>query len=178
MKQKKTMIKKLAAALPALAMIFSLTACSLLSDSKEEAEKAVTEIDKILDAYSNEEKQTDEDGEGTTTTTAPAPTTSEKETTSQQTTTASEEDTLDPEFKAAMDSYEEFVDEYVAFMEKYMANPSDLSLLTDYATFASDLVKFEADFAKWESEDLNAAEAAYYLEVSSRVSAKLLKAIQ
>ena len=31
----------------------------------------------------------------------------------------SAEDGISPEFKAAMDSYEEFFDEYVAFMEKY-----------------------------------------------------------
>ena len=42
---------------------------------------------------------------------------------------------LDPDFKAAMDSYEKFMDEYVAFMKKYSANPTDMSLITDYADY-------------------------------------------
>ena len=42
---------------------------------------------------------------------------------------------LDPNFKAAMDSYEEFMDEYVAFMKKYKDNPNDLGILTDYADY-------------------------------------------
>ena len=86
--------------------------------------------------------------------------------------------TLDPEFKAAMDSYEEFMDEYVAFMKKYKANPSDLSLLTDYANYMSKYAEFVEDFEKWEDEELNAAETAYYIDVQARVSQKLLEAAQ
>jgi len=83
---------------------------------------------------------------------------------------------LDPDFKAAMDSYENFMDEYVAFMKKYKANPSDLSLLTDYADYMSKYADFVEDFEKWEDEEMNAAETAYYIEVQSRVSKKLLEA--
>lgn len=81
---------------------------------------------------------------------------------------------IDPDFKAAMDSYENFMDDYVAFMKKYSANPSDMSLLADYADYISDYADFVADFEAWEDEDMNAAEAAYYLEVQTRVSKKLI----
>lgn len=82
---------------------------------------------------------------------------------------------LDPDFKAAMDSYEKFMDEYVAFMKKYNANPTDMSLLTDYADYMSKYADFVEDFEKWEDEEMNAAETAYYIEVQARVSKKLLE---
>lgn len=84
-------------------------------------------------------------------------------------------DEIRPDFKAAMDSYEDFMDEYVAFMKKYSENPSDLDLLTDYAKFMSEYADFVADFEKWEDADLNTAETKYYIEVQSRVSQKLLE---
>ncbi len=79
------------------------------------------------------------------------------------------------EFKDAMDSYEEFMDEYVIFMEKYKANPNDMSLLMDYASYVGKYSDMVDKFDKWEDEDLNNEELAYYLEVSSRVTSKLLK---
>lgn len=85
---------------------------------------------------------------------------------------------LDPNFKKAMDSYEAFMDEYVDFMEKYNENPSDLSLLTEYTDYLGRYADFVEDFEKWEDEELNAEETAYYIEVQSRVSKKLLEAAQ
>ena len=82
---------------------------------------------------------------------------------------------IDPDFKAAMDSYEKFMDEYVAFMKKYKENPSDLSLLTNYATYMSKYADFVRDFEKWEDTDLNDAETAYYIDVQTRVAKKLLE---
>lgn len=80
---------------------------------------------------------------------------------------------LDPEFKAAMDSYEKFMDEYVAFMKKYKANPTDMSILSSYSDYMSKYSQFVSDFAKWENKEMTAAEAAYYAEVQARVSKKL-----
>lgn len=82
---------------------------------------------------------------------------------------------LDPDFKAAMDSYETFMNEYVYFMKKYSENPSDLELLADYADYVSKYSEFVADFEKWEDEEMNAAETAYYIDVQARVSKKLLE---
>lgn len=83
---------------------------------------------------------------------------------------------IDPDFKAAMDSYEEFIDEYVEFMKKYKeSNGKDVSLLTDYADYMREYTEFAEDFEKWENEELTTAETAYYIEVQARVSQKLLE---
>lgn len=82
---------------------------------------------------------------------------------------------LDPDFKAAMDSYETFMNEYVYFMKKYSENPSDLELLADYADYVSKYSEFVEDFEKWEDEEMNTAETAYYIDVQARVSKKLLE---
>lgn len=86
---------------------------------------------------------------------------------------------LRADFKAAMDSYEEFMDEYCEFMKKYSeSDGTDVSLLTDYVDYMSKYAEFVEDFAKWESEDMNAAETAYYIDVQARVSKKLLEVAQ
>lgn len=82
---------------------------------------------------------------------------------------------IDPDFKAAMDSYETFMNDYVDFMNKYKANPDNLSLLADYADYMNKYSDFVKDFEKWEDEDLNNEEMAYYIDVQSRVSKKLLE---
>lgn len=85
---------------------------------------------------------------------------------------------IDPDFKAAMDSYEAFIDEYVEFMKKYADNPDDLGLLADYAKYMGKYADFVADFEKWGDTEMNAAETAYYIEVQARVSKKLLEAME
>ena len=83
------------------------------------------------------------------------------------------------EFKNAMDSYEEFIDEYVAFMKKYnKSDGSDLELIKDYTNYLEKYDKMVKAFEKWEGEDLNAKEEAYYLKVQTRVSKKLLEAVE
>ena len=85
---------------------------------------------------------------------------------------------LNSDFKTAMDKYEDFMDDYISFMKKYKANPSDLSLLSDYSKYMSDYVTFVDEFNGWENKDLNASELAYYVEVQTRVSKKLLDVAQ
>ena len=82
---------------------------------------------------------------------------------------------IDPEFKAAMDSYEKFFDEYVAIIKKYKANSTDMSILTDYANYMGQYADMMQKFEKWENEDLNTAEAAYYVDVQARITKKLLE---
>lgn len=77
-----------------------------------------------------------------------------------------------------MDSYEAFYDEYCEFMKKYKANPTDLTLLTQYTTMLTKLSDMNAKFKAWKSEDLNAEELKYYLEVSNRVMQKMLEVAQ
>lgn len=82
---------------------------------------------------------------------------------------------LDPDFKAAMDSYESFMNEYVDFMKKFDNNSSDLSLLAEYADYMSKYSEFVEGFEKWNDEEMNNAETAYYIDVQARVSKKLLE---
>lgn len=85
-------------------------------------------------------------------------------------------DGMRPDFKKAMDSYEDFFDEYVAFMKKYAASDgSDLTLLTDYVAYMSKYADMMADLEAWDSTDMNTAETAYYIEVQSRINQKLLE---
>lgn len=82
-----------------------------------------------------------------------------------------------PEFKEAMDSYETFISEYCDFMKKYAeTDGTDLGLLADYAKYMSKYADMAAGFEAWESDEMNAAELAYYMEVQTRISKKLVEA--
>lgn len=83
-----------------------------------------------------------------------------------------------PEFKEAMESYEAFYDEYCAFMKKYKKNPSDLTLLSQYADMVSKLAEMDEKFEAWNENEMNDAELKYYLEVSNRITQKLLEVAQ
>lgn len=85
------------------------------------------------------------------------------------------EDGLRPEFKDAMDSYEAFYNEYCEVLKKYMANPSDFSILGKYMDLMGKLSDRDAKFEAWESEDFNAEELKYYMDVNNRVMKKLLE---
>ena len=105
-----------------------------------------------------------------------------EKTTQNETVIHSEEETekidsngIDPEFKAAMDSYETFMNEYVDFMKRFNENSSDLALLADYADYMSKYAEFVEDFDKWDDEEMNTAETAYYIDVQARVNKKLLE---
>lgn len=79
-----------------------------------------------------------------------------------------------PEFKDAMDSYEAFYDEYCALMKQYSENPTDLTLLSKYSDMLSRLSDMDEKFEEWESEDMSNEELKYYLEVTNRVTSKLI----
>ena len=116
----------------------------------------------------------DEPSTEATTSTQPA-TEPSTETTPAATEEKKDSNSIDPEFKAAMDSYEKFFDEYVAIMKKYKANPTDMSILSDYAKYMGQYADMMQKFEKWENEDLNTAEAAYYVDVQARITKKLLE---
>ena len=103
--------------------------------------------------------------------TAATTTVSEEESTTE--TETSDESEVSADFKATMDSYEEFFDQYVDFMQRYKENPTDTELLMEM----SDMMTKEADILrKLEAMDqstMTTAEAAYYLEVTARINQKL-----
>ncbi len=86
---------------------------------------------------------------------------------------------ISAEFKAAMDSYEAFFDEYVTFMKKYAkSNGTDMNLLNDYTTYMSKYADTMTKFEALKEADMSTAEAAYYIEVQSRITKKLLEVAQ
>lgn len=86
---------------------------------------------------------------------------------------------ISPEFKAAMDSYEAFFDEYVTFMKKYAkSNGTDMNLLNDYTTYMSKYADTMTKIEALKEADMSTAETAYYIEVQSRITKKLLEVAQ
>ncbi len=81
---------------------------------------------------------------------------------------------VDPDLTAFLDEYEAFVDKYVEFMQKYQANPSDLTLLAEYAEMMQEYVDFTDKIDAYDSDSMSAADASYYLEVTTRCSQKML----
>ena len=111
----------------------------------------------------------------TSATTTPSATPSATPSTTPSSSTSTSKSGMSSDFKKAMDSYEAFIDEYVSFMKKYAANPTDTALLSKYSSMMSKFSEQEAAFEKWDSDSLTAEEAAYYAQVQTRVSKKLLE---
>lgn len=83
---------------------------------------------------------------------------------------------MHPEFKDAMDSYEAFIDEYCQFMKKYAATSTpNEDLLTDYNSYIQKYTETMNAFKDWKNKEMNDIETAYYLEVQTRVTQKLLE---
>ena len=87
-------------------------------------------------------------------------------------------DEIRPEVKEFLDAYETCMDEYVDFMEKYRnADPtSTVSMMGDYYSILARYTEFAEKIDAFDESELNHAEMAYYLEVTGRVSQKLLSA--
>lgn len=149
-------MKKLFAFLLVIAAFTALTACGAVEAAEEIAEEVVTEVQEtpVVEEAPAEEEVTVEE--------APVETA----------------DSIRPDFKAAMDSYEAFYNEYCDFMKKYMENPTDLTLLGEYADMMSKSTEMSQSFEAWNEADMNDAELSYYLEVSNRVAQKLLEVAQ
>ena len=149
-------MKKLFAFLLVIAAFTALTACGAAEAAEEIAEEVVTEVQEtpVVEEAPAEEEVTVEE--------APVETA----------------DSIRPDFKAAMDSYEAFYNEYCDFMKKYMENPTDLTLLGEYADMMSKSTEMSQSFEAWNEADMNDAELSYYLEVSNRVAQKLLEVAQ
>lgn len=80
-----------------------------------------------------------------------------------------------PEFKAAMDEYEEFFDDYVELMKKLEKNPDDPMLLLKSAKFVVQYAETMEALENWEDDDLNSKELNYYITVTNRINKKLLE---
>ena len=90
--------------------------------------------------------------------------------------TAVAENEIRPEVKEFLDAYEACMDEYADFMQHYMNDESDstLSMMGDYYRILTRYTEFAEKIDAFDESELTNAELAYYLEVTSRVSQKLL----
>lgn len=84
-------------------------------------------------------------------------------------------DGVTPEFKAMMDEYEAFMGEYVDFMNTYMSSGDVVGMLTDYADIMRRYGEWVEKIDAVDQTTLSTADAAYYLEVTARVTQKLLE---
>lgn len=91
-------------------------------------------------------------------------------------TSSDTKDCIRPEFKAAMDSYENFFDEYIEFIKEYeSAEPTEmLEMLTDYTEYMTDFAESMEALEEMEDDEMTTEEALYYTRVSSRITQKLL----
>ena len=85
-------------------------------------------------------------------------------------------DGMRPEFKEAMDSYEEFYEEYCEVLKKYMEDPTDMTVLTEYSDLMQQSIEVAEKFEEWDNGDLNTEELKYYVEVNGRVTQMLVEA--
>ena len=84
-------------------------------------------------------------------------------------------DGVDPELKAFLDSYEEFMDEYILFMKKYMDDPGNaVTMLGEYASIMEKYGEFAEAVEKYDEKEMSTADAKYYLEVTNRINQKML----
>ena len=81
-----------------------------------------------------------------------------------------------PEFQQAMDSYEAFFDEYIDFMTTYQDTEDPTSMMADYLDYMTQYAETMEQMEALDSEELSVEEAAYYAEVSARITQKLLEA--
>lgn len=84
---------------------------------------------------------------------------------------------IKPEFKEALDSYEEFVDEYISFLKEFQESDDISNMMDDYNSYFSKYTETMDKIAKLDSGDLNEKEAAYYMEVVTRITQKLAVAM-
>ncbi len=83
-------------------------------------------------------------------------------------------DGVRPEFKEAMDSYESFYNDYCEFLENYEENATDLTWINQYTELLSKAAEMDEKFAAWDETEMSKEELKYYLEVSNRITQRLI----
>lgn len=83
---------------------------------------------------------------------------------------------INPEFKAAMDSYEKFFDEYIIFMKAYQESDNPAGMVKEYTAMMTQYLETMTALLEIDEETLSHEEALYYAEVMLRINQKLLEA--
>ena len=78
------------------------------------------------------------------------------------------------DLKEMLDSYEAFMDEYVEFMKTYQESDDTMGMLSKYSEYMQKYLDFAQKVEAVDTSNMSAADYAYYIEVTSRVSQKLL----
>lgn len=77
------------------------------------------------------------------------------------------------DFREFMDSYEAFMNEYVDFMLTFSSSTNPANMVGDYADMMARYSDMVARFDEIDEGSLSQEDAAYYVEVSARVTARL-----
>ncbi len=88
---------------------------------------------------------------------------------------AADSSAIRPEFKQTMDNYEAWFDHYCEVMKAYKENPSDMNLMIEMTNLLSEEAAMLEEMDKMDQSQMNAAELAYYIEVTARIEKKLLE---
>lgn len=82
---------------------------------------------------------------------------------------------VSPDLKEWLDSYEAFVDEYIEFMKNYQESGDAMSMLSDYTNYMQRYSEYMDKASKMDTSKMSAADYAYYIDVTARISKKLLE---
>ena len=158
-------------------LIIALVICVIVINGKnKKIEKLEEEAKSDLYSYFDD-MDIDTDDEEETTKKKEESTTKKKE---ESTTKKKKEKTtkkssgVDPDLKEVLDGYEKFVNEYVDFMKEYTDNPS-LDAVAKYGKMMSDYAKYMDEIDDIDEDELSDDDYAYYIDVTARVSKKLLE---
>ena len=105
--------------------------------------------------------------------------TTEETTEAEATTETKEKDKsgVNPDLKAFLDEYEAFMYDYIEFMDKYENSDDVFSMLDDYTKMMTKYAEFAKALEEYDEDEMSAADAAYYLEVTNRVNQKMLESL-
>ncbi|MCQ2482586.1 MAG: hypothetical protein MJ153_03790 [Clostridia bacterium] len=85
---------------------------------------------------------------------------------------------VSPDLVEFLDSYEEFVDMYCAFMKDISSGKKNIiDNYDEYSKMLTALSEYEQALTKINVSDLSTADYEYYIEVTARISGKLMNAI-
>ena len=85
---------------------------------------------------------------------------------------------VNADLKAFLDEYEDFMEEYVEFMVKYQNSTDVSAMLSDYSEMMEKYADYTKAIQQYNQDEMSPADAAYLLEITTRVSQKLLEIAQ
>jgi hypothetical protein len=137
-------------------------------DTDTEKEENTEEVNKAEKVENTQEKEKGKDTEKDT----KKKEKSEKKKISKKK-SAKDKSGVSKDFKKMMDSYEAFFDKYVDFMKTYQDSDDAIGMMSDYAEYMKQYADYMEKLDEVNTDDLSAADLAYYTEVQARIMKKL-----